>query len=327
MTSFAAVAFLRRLYGIKKAGHCGTLDPLADGVLPVFLGRATAAIPYTDAYDKTYRVEFRVGRSTTTLDREGETDQIKTPPEPLLQQWLAADAQYLARQIAGLQGWQTQQPPLYSAVKIDGRPLYSYARNGSQPPRLPKPRQIEVKQAAFLAAWLDPQGDAAAPLVVAAAFRVSKGTYIRSLVYDLAQSFGYPAYTTRLTRTQAGPFTLAQSLTPTQLEAAAARQPELGLDALLLPPEAALKHIPVVKLTAEDTRRLLYGQFLDLPPACRPYQGQQASDPPLLALPRQARQRYRAVGPEGLSGIVYIRRLPDNREVLAAERMFVHLDD
>ncbi|NJP40968.1 tRNA pseudouridine(55) synthase TruB [Oscillospiraceae bacterium HV4-5-C5C] len=327
MTSFAAVAFLRRLFGIKKAGHCGTLDPLADGVLPVFMGRATAAIPYTDEYDKTYRVEFRVGRSTTTLDREGETDQIKTPPAALLQEWLAEEARYLARGISGLQGWQTQQPPLYSAVKIDGRPLYSYARSGSTPPRLPKPRQIEVKQADFLAAWLDPEGDAAAPLVLSAEFKVSKGTYIRSLVYDLAQRWGFPAYTTRLTRTQAGPFTLAQSLTPARLEAAAAGPSTAGLDDLLLPAEAALKHIPVVKLTAEDTRKLLYGQFVDLPPGCMLYQEQQASDPQLLALPRQARSRYRAVGPEGLSGIVYIRRLPDDREVLAAERMFVHLDD
>lgn len=198
-TSHDVIARLRGKLKMKRIGHAGTLDPMATGVLVVLVGKATKVSQYMMSLDKEYAGTITLGRVTTTQDAEGET--LETIPVPPL-----THAQVVAA-LKTFVGDQYQMPPMFSAIKIDGVPLYKKARQGEEVER--EPRFIRV--ASFEAtAFASPNID----FVV----RCSKGTYVRTLAHDLGQKLGCGAHLSKLRRTATGKFTIAQCLTMDEIE-------------------------------------------------------------------------------------------------------------
>jgi len=202
VTSRAVVSRVKRILGSRKAGHTGTLDPLATGVLPVALGKATRLIPYLDESLKIYSGEFCLGVETDTYDCRGTVRRRFTGN-------LDFSPGDLERVMADLTGTISQVPPSYSALKYKGRPLYALARSGR--PVTPAPRQVTIRAFELLSVSL--------PKVT---FRVScsRGTYVRSLVHDLGARLGCGAMLTALCRERSGPFLLADAISLEQLQAA-----------------------------------------------------------------------------------------------------------
>ncbi|HSW58888.1 MAG TPA: tRNA pseudouridine(55) synthase TruB [Dehalococcoidales bacterium] len=240
MTSFAVVAKTRRITGEKHIGHAGTLDPLASGVLPVCLGQATRITEYLFNETKTYRAELKLGVTTDTFDCEGK---ILTE----------CDASHITRQkvemvLADFRGAISQVPPMFSALKHQGRPLYQFARAGLEIERTARPAQIyrlEIFQ------WENP--------VFSLDIECSKGTYIRSLAQDIGRSLGCGAIMQNLVRLRVGNFTLEQSLTLEQLEKYFAEgQGEKHLH----PVDTALSSFPAVIVNHEQQCSLCHGQPL-----------------------------------------------------------------
>jgi tRNA pseudouridine55 synthase len=250
MTSNAALQRVKRLYGAAKAGHTGALDPLATGVLPVCLGQATKLSGYLLDADKRYLVRAAVGACTATGDAEGEITRRSNPGELTRERLLAA--------LPAFTGDIRQRPPMYSALKRDGRPLYELARAGIEVERAERPVRIA---ALSLTAFENGPGGAAFELDV----RCSKGTYIRTLVEDLAAAAGQCAHVAVLRRVEAGPFGEADLVSPQALEQAAEHGPA-ALDALLLPPLAGLAGWPKVAVDARAADRLARGQAVDVAP-------------------------------------------------------------
>jgi len=183
----------RRAYPKRKLGHTGTLDPFATGVLPVFIGEATKLIPYVEEETKTYMTLLSLGRATDTLDRLGETTEEASVPE------LSEDQ--VLKIFAGFLGQRLQVPPRYSAVKVQGTPLYSYARQGidvTAAPRLIEVFTLELREL----------GDDFLRFET----KVSRGTYIRSLGADIAEALGTVGHLRELRRLQSGPFGLQGSM-------------------------------------------------------------------------------------------------------------------
>ena len=233
-TSRRVVDLARRALGEKKAGHLGTLDPFATGVLPVMLGRATRLARFPSGGDKAYEGVIRLGAVSDTLDRTGTILEQREVPAGL-------DHEILAPHLERLTGEIEQVPPMYSAVQVDGQRLYKLARKGVEVER--RPRRVTIHALEITA--LDP------PLVT---FRVrcSPGTYIRSLVDDLGRALGCGALLEELRRTAALPFTIDQALPQARLEgddrASAAmagliplENIDLGLPRATLEPEAAMR--------------------------------------------------------------------------------------
>jgi tRNA pseudouridine55 synthase len=232
-----------------KAGHTGSLDPLATGLLPICLGQATKLSGYLLDSDKRYRVRVAVGACTATGDAEGPVTRHSDAAT------LSRTA--LARALRDFTGAIRQQPPMYSALKHAGRPLYELARQGREVDRAARPvRVLELQLLAF------------EPGTFELDVRCSKGTYIRTLVEDIAAAAGQCAHVAALRRLEAGPFREADMVSAATLEQAAdAGLP--ALDALLLPPAAALAGWPRVRVDAAQARRLARGQPVapDAPPA------------------------------------------------------------
>ena len=203
LTSHDVVARVRRLAHQKRVGHAGTLDPAATGVLPVLLGQATRVAEYLSESGKAYRALVRFGVETTTYDREGEVTRTAPTDGLTLAQISAALPAFL--------GEQEQLPPIYSAIKRDGRPLYALARAGEAV--TVEPRRVRI-DALRIVAWQPPD--------LTLDVECGKGTYIRSLAYDLGQRLGPGAHLAALTRTRSGPFTLDQAITLEALEQALA---------------------------------------------------------------------------------------------------------
>lgn len=202
LTSHDVVSIVRRLTNEKRVGHTGTLDPAATGVLLVLVGRATKISYWLTNEDKTYEGTIALGAETETLDSEGNVVAM-------------ADASHLKRRnvedaAGALTGRQRQEPPAFSAVKIDGRPAYRSARQGAVV--TPPPRSVEVSE--FLVTGFR-QGELAEADV---RIRCSKGTYIRSLARDLGQGLGCGGYLKKLRRTTVGPFTLGSAIALEELE-------------------------------------------------------------------------------------------------------------
>jgi len=203
LTSQAVVSRVKRILGCRKAGHTGTLDPLATGVLPVALGKATRLIPYLDESVKVYAGELCFGCETDTYDCRGTIRRQFTGN-------LRFSSRDLEAVLADFTGTISQVPPSFSALKYKGKPLYALARSGN--PVIPPPRSITVHSFELLSMELPK-----------ARFRVccSRGTYIRSLVHDIGLRLGCGAMLTRLIREQSGPFLLAAAVTLEQLKTAA----------------------------------------------------------------------------------------------------------
>jgi tRNA pseudouridine55 synthase len=242
--STQAVSRVRRLYEAQKAGHAGTLDPLATGVLPIALGEATKTVPFLMDADKAYRFTIEWGVSTNTLDREGEV-VARSPVRPPLE----AVVQALKAFVGELQ----QVPPLYSAIKVDGERAYDLARDG-QAPEL-KARPVVVHAARVTAA--------PAPELLEIELDCGKGTYVRSIVRDLAEALGACAHVAALRRTRVGPFTDSGAICLESLEEMVHKGH--GSEALL-PVETALDDIPALAVTIEDAFRLKQGRSIVLLP-------------------------------------------------------------
>ena len=240
-----AVGRVRRLFDAQKAGHAGTLDPLATGVLPIALGEATKTVAFAMDADKTYRFTVRWGEATASGDRESEvTERSDVRPAP------GAVAAVLAERFTGEI---TQTPPAFSAVRIEGRRAYELARAGAE---VEMPSRRVVIHAARLAEA--PDADHAVIEV-----DCGKGAYVRSLARDLALALGTVGCVSALRRTRVGRFTEAQALTLAQIG-----DMEYGDRAskALLPVETALDDIPALAVTDEDAFRLAQGRSIVLLP-------------------------------------------------------------
>jgi tRNA pseudouridine55 synthase len=233
-TSHDVVARLRRLSGQRRVGHAGTLDPMAEGVLPVLFGRATRLADYVGAARKGYYAEVQLGIATTTDDTEGEV--IRSEPVPTL---TVAD---LEAALAGFRGEILQVPPSYSAVKVAGQRAYALARRGEDV--LLQPRTVSIY--AIQVRWFREN-------VIALDVACSRGTYVRALARDLARALGTLGHLRKLVRTQVGPFSLDDALS---LEQIAAR----GVAAVLLPAEAALPDVPGYCADADELVHLAHGR-------------------------------------------------------------------
>lgn len=209
LTSAAVVSRLRRYLKMRRVGHTGTLDPFATGVLPICFGRATGAAGYLLGWDKSYRAEILLGQSTDTMDSEGEILE-EAPRQDLIPFFEFERIQPL---VSGLTSETRQRAPLYSAVKIDGKPLYKYARQGQEVDR--PVRDIRVYRSELISVT-DP-GDGCPRLTVE--MTVSSGTYIRSLADLLGRKLGVFAHATALRRLSVGRFDLGRAIPLDQLEA------------------------------------------------------------------------------------------------------------
>lgn len=244
ITSTHAVGRVRRLFNAQKAGHAGTLDPLATGILPIALGEATKTVPYLVEADKAYRFTIAWGRTTTTFDAEGAV-AAESDVRPSLEQVDAALGRFVGEII--------QVPPAYSAIKVDGERAYDLAREGIEFELEGRP--ITIHSLSVLGA---PDRDH-----VELAMECGKGAYVRAVVRDLAEALGACGHVGQLRRTRVGPFDEARAITLEKLE-------DLGHKAAaleaLLPVETALDDIPVLAVTAEDAASLAQGRSLVLVP-------------------------------------------------------------
>ena len=245
MSSNQALQKVRWLLNAEKAGHTGSLDPLASGVLPLCFGEATKFSQYLLDADKGYRTRMHLGVTTSTGDAEGEV---------LERRLIDLKAGDIEAALPAFRGTIMQVPPMYSALKRDGQPLYKLARAGEVVER--QARSVTISRLE-LSAFESPY----ATLEVAC----SKGTYIRSLVEDLGQALGCGAHVAQLCRTQAGPFALAQTVTMAELERLHAEGGSEALDALLLAPDAGLEHWPLLQLTEHSSYYWLHGQPVRVP--------------------------------------------------------------
>jgi len=251
-TSFAVVRQIRSVLGVRKVGHGGTLDPLASGVLPVCVGEATKLAQFLLDADKEYLATIQLGAETETDDRAGAV--TATYPVDHLRE---AD---VAAAIEAFRGGRTQIPPMFSALKHRGRPLYDYARAGEIIAREARP--IEILEFELLAYRPAPDGAAGeVPLTAGPAVdvrvRCSKGTYIRTLARDLGSAVGSGAHLAALRRTRSGPFDLGRAVRLEQMEAGQVGATVMGA---LISPAHALVDLPAVHLTADLERIVSQGK-------------------------------------------------------------------
>ena len=235
ITSHDVVYTIRRLTGIRRVGHAGTLDPLATGVLLVCVGRATRLSEYLIGQDKSYRATIRLGQETDTYDAEGEV----TADKPV-----GVDEKAIESALAHFRGAIAQVPPMYSAVKKDGRPLYVLARQGIEIER--SPRLVTIYRLELIS-WNPPD--------LSLDITCSSGTYIRSLAHDLGRMLGCGGHITALRRTSIGQFSIDEAIPLNELPAETYAQ-------YLQPADSAAAHLPAFQFSAEEAGRLQLGQRL-----------------------------------------------------------------
>lgn len=284
ITSHDAVAICRRILKEKRIGHSGTLDPMAYGVLPVFLGKATRLIEYTDEFDKTYVAECKLGTFTDTEDSSGQpvlpdndmllrdgivlnraiqsTEISTTMVKPGFEELVS-----ILRKFAGVQD---QRPSKYSAIKVNGIRAYEYARKGI-PVELPL-RQIHIKNIELIAYGFP---------FFTVRVTCSGGTYIRSLLRDICIALGIPGAMTSLARTQVGPFDIGSAKMAEELM--------LHGESLLLPTDTAVSHLSKVTVNSVQLRMMIEGKQLPI--------GKEFAF-------TEIGQLYRAYGPNGFIGIM-----------------------
>lgn len=245
-TSHDVVAKVRGITKLKRIGHAGTLDPMVTGVLPLCLGRATRVVEYLQERPKAYEAVLQLGISTDTEDMTGnvvnEVPAVHVKEEQLL------------RVLDGFKGTIDQVPPMYSAVKVDGKRLYELAREGKTAER--KPRQVEIYDIRLLEAELEPDRPRIRFYV-----ECSKGTYIRTLCVDIGKALGVPAAMAELVRTMSGGLTRSDCLT---LEQIAELQQAGKLAEQLLPADAALSHFRRIEAPRPVADKGLKGQKISL---------------------------------------------------------------
>ncbi len=234
-TSHDAVARIKRFCGTRRVGHAGTLDPMAEGVLPVLVGRATTAQDHIMSRTKSYRAGMRFGTVTDTGDITGEV--LKTLPVSL-------DEQTVMQAASAFIGKISQVPPMYSAIKIDGKKLYELAREGVTVER--KARDIEIYSITLVRA--DNSTDFVLDVTC------SKGTYIRTLCEDIGQKLGCGGTLFSLERRVSGIFSVENSVTIEQLEKAYEQGGTAAMEQFIIPPEKVFDTFPKIKLSEFYTR-------------------------------------------------------------------------
>lgn len=228
-SSNQALQKVKWLYQAQKAGHTGTLDPLATGVLPICFGEATKFAQTLTDENKTYVATIKFGVTTTTGDKEGDV---------ISEVACQIDRQDIERVLPQFMGEITQVPPMYSALKVNGKPLYEYARDGVELER--KPRQVTIYELRVLAC-----AENSAEIEVCC----SKGTYIRTLGEDIGKALNVGAHLTALRRTATATYQIAETVTVEALEGMSNEQ----RDALLLPVDTAIQMLPKVELHEDAT--------------------------------------------------------------------------
>lgn len=255
ISSNRALQLVKRLYGAAKAGHTGSLDPLATGLLPICFGEATKIAGYLLGSGKAYAAQCRLGATTTTDDSEG--DVVRTRPVPAL------DEAHIESALVPLCGRIVQTPPVYSAIKQGGVPLYKRARRGEDvqvPSREVEVHKLELESRA---------GD-----LLNLRIECGSGTYVRSLARDLGERLRCGAHLTALRRLWVEPFRQPAMHTLEALECVAIDDGMAALDRLLLPLEAGIGALPALHLDAKQAKCLRHGQRLTMPdqvaaPMCR----------------------------------------------------------
>lgn len=245
LTSHDCVIRIRKMLHTKKAGHTGTLDPEAEGVLPICVGQATKIVPYLIDSSKTYIADVTLGTATETEDAIGdvvETKQLTTTPEK----------QDIQTVLQSFTGEIMQIPPMYSAVRVNGKKLYEYARAGETVER-PK-RMVRIMEATWL--------DNISPTSFRIQIRCSKGTYIRTLCVDIGGKLGYPAHMSDLIRISTGNIHQEETVTFTQIQDAVEQQKE---NQFLLPITRGLTHLDSIIVSDKIKKRVLFGQKLEKP--------------------------------------------------------------
>ena len=240
MTSNYALQRVKHLFNAEKAGHTGSLDPLATGLLPICLGEATKYSQHLLDADKVYRTRMRLGQKTTTADAEGEVIEEKSVP--------TLNAEQIEQVLARFRGTIQQVPSMYSALKKDGKPLYELARKGIEVAR--EPRTVQIYRLELLNVE---------PLYWELEVACSKGTYIRNLVEDIGDMLGCGAHVAELRRLASGCFQLDEHLTLESLQQIADEQGLAGLDELLLAPWAAIADKPKITLSDNASYYILHG--------------------------------------------------------------------
>jgi tRNA pseudouridine55 synthase len=249
-TSFEVVRRVRRLLGEASAGHTGTLDPMATGVLAVCLGEALKLQHWLAEGDKAYEATVTFGAATETEDAEGKVTERGDPS--------GLDADRVAAMLARFTGEIEQTPPMYSAVRVGGRRLHEAARRGEEVPR--QPRRVRVHALELVSFEPAREGLARARLRV----RCGKGTYVRTLAVDLGRALGVPAHLEALRRVEAGPFAIAAALPLAEAEALLASGGPEALRARLVQPAEALAFLPAARLDEAGVRDLGHGKAVAL---------------------------------------------------------------
>ena len=239
-TSMDVCAKLRGIFREKRVGHAGTLDPMATGVLPVFIGRATRAVEFASESEKEYLAEIKLGVVTNTQDTTGEILE-KRP--------VSVTREELEGALAHFRGNILQIPPMYSAIKRDGKKLYELARAGKEVERPPRPVTIHALEA----------GEQTGPDTYTLRVRCSKGTYVRTLCHDIGQALGCGGTMFSLRRTMAAGFALAQSHPLTEV----LEHPDPA--SLLIPVDAYFSGRPELRLRPEAEKKVRNGVSFPLP--------------------------------------------------------------
>ncbi len=246
-----ALQTVKRLFFAQKAGHTGSLDPMATGVLPICLGEATKFSQYLLNADKSYKATIKFGELTDTGDAEGEVLQVSDAAG-------ITEADFLAA-MPGFQGDIEQVPPMYSALKVNGQPLYKMAREGKEIER--KARAVTIYSFELLEFRGGEQPEADVYI------KCSKGTYIRSIAVDIGAVLGVGAHLSKLHRVQVGQFDEQNCTTIEELEAKKAKEDYVEMDNLLIPPEEAVNHLPLVEVTDSAGYYVRLGQAVLVPKA------------------------------------------------------------
>ncbi|ATP39394.1 tRNA pseudouridine(55) synthase TruB [Solibacillus sp. R5-41] len=249
MTSHDCVFKLRKILKTKKVGHTGTLDPGVEGVLPICIGQATRIAEYLTDTGKTYEAVVSIGRTTTTEDAEGETVAQDGTFKSL-------DRSQILQALHSLTGEIEQTPPMFSAVKVNGKKLYEYARAGQTVER--PTRRITIHELELLD---DAQHYEGEEIHFSIRIKCSKGTYIRTLAVQIGEALGFPAHMHELVRTASGTFTKENCLKLAEVaELMEAEQPQQ----FLLPVEYALSNYPYIEITPDIEKQIFNGQVLPI---------------------------------------------------------------
>ena len=239
---------IKRLTGIRKrVGHGGTLDPLAEGVLPICFGQATRLMEYLMDGAREYRMKVHLGVTTTTYDGEGEVTKTRDAS--------GLDRETVEKGLESFKGDFEQTPPMYSAIKVEGKRLYKLARSGIEIER--KPRTVRVSYIEI---------EEFAPPFVVIRVHSGRGAYMRSLAHDLGELLGCGGHVSKLVRLRSGPFSAEEAITFDKLEGDSESWNEY-----LLPPDFALLHLKAVAVGKAAERYIVSGQSVQLPPQISVY--------------------------------------------------------